>query len=148
MRPGRELDARVAQEIFGYEVYAKNKVLHEKTPQGERPLKTYSRDMEWAWPVAERLRISLIPTEGSYWFAFAGPHDGWQSPAEFLQYLEDGDFSLCGASVDENPAKAICEAALKVVEKRREQDLEFGESKGEEGSEAVGVLVETPQVLN
>jgi hypothetical protein len=117
MRPGREIDARVAQEIFGYEVWAKNKVLHEKTPEGDRPLRHYSRDMEFAWPVAERMRVSLISTEGGHWFAFVGPGDGWESPKDFLEYLDKGDFTLCAAAVDTSAPKAICDAALKAMEK-------------------------------
>jgi hypothetical protein len=117
MRPGREIDARVAIEIFGHEVWAKNKVLHERTPEGERPLRSYSKDMEWAWPVAEKMRVSLISTADGNWFAFSGPQPGWESPKTFLQYLEGGDFSQCGAAAGPSAPQAICEAALKVVEK-------------------------------
>lgn len=123
MRPGRELDARIAQEIFGYEVWAKNKVLHERAAQGERPLRFYSRDIEFAWQVAEKMRVSLIPVEGGQWFAFSGAQQEWESPQAFLKYLEAGDFSDCGASVGVNAAQAICEAALKVMEKRRSAEI-------------------------
>lgn len=118
MRPGREIDARIAQDIFGHEVFAKNKVLHEKAEKGERPLKNYTRDMEWAWIVADKMRISLIPVEGGMWFAFAGKIEGWENPQALLKYLENGDFSSCGAAVSENAAEAICKAALVAHEKR------------------------------
>ncbi len=117
MRPGREIDARVAQEIFGYEVFAKNKVLHESTEKGPRPLRNYSKEMEWAWKVAEQMRVSLVPIEGGQWFAFAGPSQGWENPEAFLTYLRAGDFSKCGASVNTDPAAAICEAALVAKQK-------------------------------
>ncbi|MBX2986634.1 MAG: hypothetical protein KF802_01945 [Bdellovibrionaceae bacterium] len=119
MRPGREIDARVAQEIFGHEVWAKNKVLHERTDKGERPLRFYSRDIEFAWEVAEKLRISLVPIEDGQWFAFAGDMKGWPSPQDFLRYLEQGDFSHCGAAVGPSAAAVICEAALVSLGKRR-----------------------------
>lgn len=121
MRPGREIDARIAQEVFGYQVIAKNKVLHETAPSGLRPLRSYSKDMQWAWLVAEKIRISIIPIENGNWFAFAGPEKGWSQPEAFLEYLKDGDFSRCGAAVGENPAQAICEAALVAHEKQKSQ---------------------------
>ena len=120
MRPGREIDAQIAVEIFGHEVFAKNKVLHERAPQGDRPLRNYSKEMEFAWEVATKMRISLIPVEGGNWFAFVAPVEGWTSPQSFLQYLEGGDFSECGAAVGESGALVICQAALKALEKRRE----------------------------
>jgi hypothetical protein len=124
MRPGREIDARVAQEIFGYEVFAKNKVLHENTEKGPRPLRNYSKEIEWAWKVAEQMRVSLIPIEGGQWFAFAGPIQGWENPEAFLTYLRNGDFSKCGASVNSDAAAAICEAALVANQKNKKMDEE------------------------
>jgi len=119
MHPGREIDARVAQEIFGYEVFAKNKVLHETVDTGVRPLRNYSKEMEWAWLVAEKMRISIIPIEGGSWFAFVGPKQGWSNPEAFLEYLKAGDFSQCGAAVGANPAQVICEAALVANQKQK-----------------------------
>lgn len=119
MRPGREIDCRVAQEVFGHEIFVKKKILHEKTPLGERPLRKYDQEIEDAWLIAEKMYISLVAIQGGEWFAFAGANEGWESPTAFLKYLEAGDFSLCGASVHKKVAKAICEAALKAAEKRR-----------------------------
>lgn len=121
MRPGREIDAMIAQDIFGYEVWAKNKVLHERHPKGDRPLKPYSKDIECAWEVADKMRISLVPIEGGQWFAFCGSK-GWTSPQDFLQYLEGGDFSECGAAAEEQAALAICKAALIANEKRKAKE--------------------------
>lgn len=121
MRPGREVDARIAKEVFGHRVWAQAKVLFENAEKGDRPLRNYSKEIEWAWEVAEKMKITLIPVEGGEWFAFTGPieNNGWESPTAVLQYLETGTFDGCGASVGPNPAVAICEAALKAVEKRR-----------------------------
>lgn len=118
MRPGRELDCSVAQEILGHDVYAKSRVLYERTPQGERPLRNYTKEMQWAWEVAERANISLIPIENGCWFALAGNEFGWKSPAEFIAYLQTGDFLNSGAAVGANPALMICVAAMKAVESR------------------------------
>jgi hypothetical protein len=121
MRPGREreIDARIAKEIFGFDVFAKNDVLFEVSSEGERPLRTYSRNMESAWDVASKMRIAIIPIDGQQWFAFAkGAFDGWSGPEAFLEFLKAGDFSLCGACVHASPAQAICEAALVSQQKR------------------------------
>jgi hypothetical protein len=119
MHPGREIDTRVAQEIFGYEVFIQNQVLQENSDKGVRPLKNYSQDMEWAWQIGEKLRVSLIPVENNQWFAFVGPEAGWSAPEAFLEYLRGGDFTMCGAAVHVNAAQAICEAALVANQKRK-----------------------------
>ena len=123
MRPGREIDARIAQEVFGYKVWTRAKTLMENTPDGERPLRKYTKDMESAWEVARHMHITLIPIEGSQWFAFAGPEAqlGWASPQALLQFLEAGDFNESGASVQADAALAICEAALHAAAKRRQK---------------------------
>lgn len=132
MRPGREIDTQIAQEVFGYQVYAKNKVLHESAPLGERPLRKYSKEMEWAFEVAKHARIALLPIEGGQWFAFAASNEGWKNPSEMLQVLESGDFKNCGAAVSEDPAEAICQAALVAAKKKKiaeaEEKLEVAES--------------------
>lgn len=121
MQMGREIDTRVATEIFGYEVFFENKELYETTENGPRPLAHYSGKMEFAWLVAEKMRVSLIPIEGGQWFAFFSKHEGWDSPEAFLTFLKQGDFSKCGASVGENAAQVICEAAL--VAKQKQLDV-------------------------
>jgi hypothetical protein len=121
MRPGREIDTRIATEVFGYKVWARGKVLYENPPQGERPLRSYSKDIEWAWTVAEKMKISMIPVAGGHWFAFVGPEEkaGWESPLELSKTLDAGDFAECGAFVGDQPALVICMAALKAMEKRQ-----------------------------
>lgn len=121
MRPGREMDTRIAKEIFGHEVWATNKTLHEKTPEGKRPLRLYTKEIEWAWEVADRMKITLLPVEGNRWFAFSAPGAGWESPQAFVEFLQKGDFKGCGAAVGERPAAVICEAALRALDKRAEE---------------------------
>jgi len=119
MRPGRELDTQIATEIFGYKVWARGKNLLENPPQGERPLRKYSREMEWAWEVAKKMHVTLIPIVGGQWFAFVGPESksGWNSPDEVLKILQDKEFAGCGAAFGDDAAHVICEAALKAAEK-------------------------------
>jgi hypothetical protein len=119
MRPSREIDARVAQEIFGYQVVTHNNVLHESAEKGIRPLPDYSQSMEWAWTVADKMRVSMIPVEDGNWFAFVGPQKGWSSPEAFLEFLRTGDFAECGAAVGRSPAMVICEAALVANQKQQ-----------------------------
>jgi hypothetical protein len=119
MRPGREIDCSIAQGVFGHRVYVKKKILHEETAQGERPLKYYTKEIEWAWKVAEKMGISLIPIENGEWFAFVGSKEGWKSPAEFIEYLQTGEFARSGAAVGADAPLMICTAALKALESRK-----------------------------
>lgn len=135
MRPGRETDVRVAQEIFGHPVRVHDQVPYEASADGEHPLRPYSQEMGFAWAVAEKLRISVLPVEGNQWFAFAGGSKGWPSPQDFLRYLEGGDFSECGAAVGPSAAAAICEAALKVIDKRKINEAEMSAVLAPEASE-------------
>lgn len=121
MRPGREMDTRIAKEIFGHEVWATNKTLHEKTALGKRPLRNYTKEIEWAWEVATQMKITLLPVEGNRWFAFSAPGLGWESPQAFVEFLQKGDFKGCGASVGEDAAFVICEAALRALDKRQQE---------------------------
>lgn len=121
MKNTRDLDVKIAEVVFGHSVSGEGKTLIETTAKGERPLRKYTTDLSEAWAVAERFQISLIPIENGQWFAFAGPAEikGWRSPRILFDFLNAGEFTDCGASLQPNPAHAICEAALIVAEKRR-----------------------------
>ncbi len=119
MRPGREMDCAIAQNVFGHRVYIKRRVPHEETPKGERPLRPYSKEMEWAWEVASKMGISLIPIENGAWFALVGNREGWKSPAAFIAYLQTGEFAKAGAAVGEDAPRVICTAALNAIESRK-----------------------------
>jgi hypothetical protein len=136
MRPGREIDARIAKEVFGYKVWAHNKQLFENAPKGDRPLRNYSKEVEWAFEVAKEMKVALLPVAVGQWFAFVGPQEklnGWESPQDMLQFLEAGNFNDCGAAVGENLPAVICEAALKAAEKRRKVE-ELSASSSVEGT--------------
>jgi hypothetical protein len=130
MRPGRELDTRIAREVFGNEVWATNKVVHEKAGDIKRPLRHYSKEMEWAWHVADKLRITLVPVRSGEWFAFAAGPEGWESPQAFAEFLQNGDFSACGAALGESAPHVICEAAIRAVEKRRNEAVMAAGAEG------------------
>jgi hypothetical protein len=119
MRPGRELDTFIAKQVIGHNVKVKQKELWEETPEGERPLRKYSRDMSAAWEVMEKMNITLIPVEGQKWFAMVGKDERFKGPAEFLQYLQSGNFINSGAAVGENIPETICLAAIKAIEVRK-----------------------------
>jgi hypothetical protein len=128
MRPGRELDTLMAQDILGHQMKVKQKELWEVTPLGERPLRKYSRDMAAALEVMQKMNISLIPVEGAQWFAMVGHEKPWESPAEFLQYLQSGTFVDSGAAVGENIPEVICLAAMKALETRKVKGSPTAES--------------------
>jgi hypothetical protein len=119
MLSSREVDARVAAEVFGHSVSTKNNELLETTPDGEFPLGFYSSNMQAAWTVAEKMRVTIIPIEGGQWFAFIGNKEGWESPQSLLEFLQGDEFANCGAEVGDNAPLVICKAALRAVEKRK-----------------------------
>ena len=118
MRPGRELDTAIATQVFNHEVFIHKKIPYEKTPKGDRPLRFYSREIEAAWEVVEKMGITMIPIVNNTWFALIGPKDGWKSPADFISYLQSGNFVNAGAAVAENAPLTICLAAIKAIESR------------------------------
>ena len=118
MRSNRDIDIKIAEQIFGHEVFTKNRLLYERTEKEDRPLHPYSKDMAWAWDIAEKMKISLVAIEGDQWFAFAASNDGWPSLDAFLEFLNKGNFDLCGAALSTNAAEAICKAALVVLDKQ------------------------------
>jgi hypothetical protein len=132
MRPGRELDTRIAQEVFGHKVWARAKILLEDPATGERPLRSYTKEMEWAWEVAKVMNITLIPIEGGQWFAFVGPMEkqGWDSPTAVLEFLATGNFKNCGAYVGTDTPLVICMAALNACDKRKAAAEEAAAEEG------------------
>lgn len=123
MRPGREIDTEIAMKIFGHDVWVQAEVLFEKGENGDDPLRSYSREIDAAMEVVKRMKMTLIPIVGNQWFAFVGPKDinGWQSPGAVLEFLGAGKFEGCGAAVGTDLPGIICEAALKAVEKRENE---------------------------
>lgn len=120
MRPGRELDTFIAQEVMGHQVKVKQRELWEVTALGERPLRKFSRDITAAWEIVEKMGVTVIPVEDGKWFAFVGTGARWKSPAQFLEFLQKGEFLHSGAAVGENAAETICFAAAKSIEKSRD----------------------------
>ena len=119
MMSERELDCSVAQQIFGHQVFEKNRALYEKTQNGDRPLRFYTKDMAAAWEVAEKLGISLIPIEIGMWYALVGTNNGWHSPREFIERLQTDPSTDAGAAVALTAPLVICLAAMKSIESRR-----------------------------
>lgn len=118
MRPGREIDTLIAKHVFQHDVIIKRKIPTEVTPQGERPLREYAKEMGAAFDVMKKMNISLIPIENGHWFALAGANEGFASPADFMKYLGTGDFQNAGAAVSETAPMSICLAAIRSVESR------------------------------
>lgn len=131
MRPGRELDSFIAKEVIGSKLKIKMKAIWEETPEGERPLRKYSRDMTSALEVMEKMNITLIPVEEGQWFAMAGRPQRWKNPAEFMAYLQTGKFVEDGAAIGTNVPETICLAAHKAVLARQyiaQKEFESAES--------------------
>jgi hypothetical protein len=66
----------------------------------------------------EKMNITLIPVDGKKWFAMVGKEEHFSGPADFIQFLQSGNFKTSGAAVGENAPETICLAAMKAVEAR------------------------------
>lgn len=119
MKPGKEMDIAIATEVLGYSVHRQKNIFYEGAPKGTRPLRAYSKDIQDAWEVAEKMGITLIPIEGGSWFAYVGPKNGWKDPAEFMRCLQSADFVRSGAAISESGALSICLAALNAIAQRK-----------------------------
>ena len=119
LKIGRELDILIARDILGHQV-EKNKKFGfvEITPIGTRPMKKYSKDIEAAWEVALHLGVTLLPIQDGTWFALVGPEVGWESPAQFYEYMQKAEFVKAGAAVAETAPLAICLAAYRANQSR------------------------------
>ena len=115
----RELDLYMAERILGHKIQNdKNGKTFEILNSGQtRPLRAYSQDMGAAWELVEKMGISVLPVEQG-WFALVGNARGWESPADFIAYLQTADFANSGAAVGETAAMTICLAAMRAVESR------------------------------
>ncbi len=95
----------------------------EELPCGQtRPIRSYSQDIAAAWEIVEKLGVSIVPVEQG-WFALIGQTKAWESPADFMSYLQTADLAHSGAAVGESAPMTICLAAMKAVE-RQESDAQ------------------------
>jgi hypothetical protein len=131
MKPGRELDALIAEKVMGW-----SRNLDDK--YGERPWKRpdgtqvvtdflsapcdmkmpkYSTDIAAAWQVAEKLKLCVWPTNKGRWFVFQEDFDedygdeywfGGDSIDETVKTTRNG-------AVADTAALAICLSALKFL---------------------------------
>lgn len=115
----REIDKIMAARVLNHTLYyEKNGAIRERLPSGQtRPLRPYSTDISAAWEVVKELGVALLPTtEG--WFALIGEAPVWRSPAEFMAYLQKGDFVQAGAAVAPQGSMAVCLAAIRWLDNR------------------------------
>lgn len=120
MKEGRELDVLVAEQVLGHTIIGQRKgTLKERTRAGQvRPLRAYSTDIAAAWELVRLLGIALLPISDGKWFGLIGKERAWQSPADFLTYLQKADYVSAGAAVADTAPMTICLAALRAVQKR------------------------------
>src|SRR5262249_37475866 len=117
----RDLDILVAQYVMDHHVIRLKKGgFRERTRQGHiRPLRAYSADVAAAWEVIKKMRWLLLPISDGNWFSLVGGEEGWNSPADLIQYLQSADFATGGAAVASTAPLSVCIAALKAVQKRK-----------------------------
>jgi len=114
MKPGRELDALVAENVFDW---GKDKIYHElkMVRQDLSYLPHYSTEIKSALPIMTMMRISIICSE-----------DGWYAVVTddvihgFNIIKPDISQRVCGKhwALADNVPEAICKAALCAVTER------------------------------
>lgn len=124
MKPGRELDALVAEKVFGHIVFKNKKggwSLGEPDyydQYGEmclfNPLPEYSTEISAAWEVVDHLKDKTY-TNGPYttssFFELEYFNGSWVAKFKKPIPVKEND-SLLGVGHSENPTTAICLAAL------------------------------------
>jgi hypothetical protein len=131
MKPGRELDALVAEKVMGQVVHRNPKGGWSLGPPDYwddhgctelvNPLPAYSEDIAAAWEVVARLR-ELFPAS---LFSILETFDeaqgkGLRYGVHILHYLGMGDFRTEGQATADTAPHAICLAALRAVDARPE----------------------------
>ena len=115
MKAGRELDARIAIEVIGFNKRVVSKI--DGLPYAEVP--HYSTRIQDAWLVAEKM-VSLEPVwvgDSHRWFTIDAPYvdcDVWYAGFRYSIDYEGEGWDI-EAKADTAPL-AICLAALKAVE--------------------------------
>ena len=123
MRPGRELDALVAEKVLSLEVVKNKKGGWSLGPPdyydsyGEmilfNPLPSYSEDIAAAWEVLEKIRDTFDPL-GREWrpnIHYSGKEHGWRAEFE-LSDDGPGDDTTYYFGEAKTAPHAICLAAL------------------------------------
>lgn len=125
MKPGRELDALIAEKVFegyilDYNNYGNFLVAFKTDSEGIaiwEDLPNYSTDISAAWQVVEKLKDTL---DGNKWtgefnlFYNGQDYECWWS---FSRQTEDGLYETSKeAGVADTAPLAICLASLKAVE--------------------------------
>lgn len=119
----RDIDKLMASKVLGHTLYyEKNGAIRERLASGQtRPLRPYATDIAAAWEVVQKLGVALLPTSEG-WFALIGESHAWRSPAEFMAYLQKGDFVRAGAAVAPQASTAVCLAAVRWLDNVASRD--------------------------
>lgn len=99
MKPGRELDALIAEKVMGMNVQHGRVWSQEGKCLRETDLPSYSTDIAAAWEVVEKLKLGLLP-DGDKWIAGQADRAGLETS------------NLCWG---DTAPHAICLAALNAV---------------------------------
>jgi hypothetical protein len=127
MKPGRELDALIAEKVMGKKLpISVGWWTCDKLPEGSIEIcPFYSTDIAAAWQVVEKIQTTPIKAlefyefqihETPIWDEEAKKHTkmGWE--VGWGWYGCDSDFGFCISAKAQALPEAICLAALKAVE--------------------------------
>jgi hypothetical protein len=116
MKPGRELDALVAEKVMGFKVIETDECNGEDNLwlQGyeDQELPSYSTDVAAAWEVVEKLKLFQVKQTDSD--GYTDYVQLWQD-SEGIWTIGDWEDQLLILSEGESAPHAICLAALKAV---------------------------------
>lgn len=112
MKPGRELDALVAEHVFDW---GKDKIYHElkMVRQDLSYLPNYSTQIYSAWPIAVKFKISVINSEDD-WYAVVTDDIIHSDVIHRYTYEYKQVYGKHWALADNVP-EAVCKAALCAV---------------------------------
>lgn len=117
MEAGRELDALIAEKVFGFTIITKSNgeryPVNPLTTKDDPPdewghVKQYSTDIAAAWEIVSKFKALAVKVGEKHPYC----NEPWIS---FTQNIEDGDYDFNTAFFNVSP-HAICLAALKAIE--------------------------------
>lgn len=123
MKPGRELDALIAEKVMGWIPYEPERAFAYPgwhTPDGEflniARLPPYSTDITAAWEVVDKLKLAVVPIDETKWWAGKmGDHGHDEDPLTSDTWVEQAMRDGKHGRIADTAPHAICLAALKVM---------------------------------
>jgi hypothetical protein len=131
MTVGRELDQYIAQYVFLWTFQRRRQAdgtlaeillpPHESESTLYKSIPYYSTLIHDAWPIVEKLKISIIPPHACYaWGECQNSSDQWETECEIPNTTSSSDHYHDQVHVEaETACLAICLVAIEAIQKSR-----------------------------